>query len=278
MLYDILIIDDDFSIEDDPLSWNQSANKLLLDLIRDNLRVTGTSGEDADIEKLGTKDLSSIRYIFCDLHLKGIGEFDDFRTINSKLTGIITKLFPKFSGAHFPITIYINSNFYTEGHGYGPAGMTHFKHALEREFGEKIFIENTPTKDSQKNVLTEGQKEQLIQYTLQIYLRDIIIKKAIEVEGVLDCKLRLTADKDAMRYVKFNSKRLVFEAQFLGDGSYEGLKSELHTLQAIRNKLAHGNINNDKPKIINDKFKTIEDLGKYITSIDTLIENLKGVQ
>ena len=84
MLYDILIIDDVLG-ESFPAQESGSApdlneksldfmrcQKLINEFIRARLRVTWTTGELDDIEELKIQDLSTIQYIFLDLHLTGI--------------------------------------------------------------------------------------------------------------------------------------------------------------------------------------------------------------
>ena len=116
MLYDILIIDDDFSenFKSQELAlWDEKkpypdAYELLLDFIKNNLRVTYTTGEIDDLNRLLAKDLSAIQYIFCDLYLEAQDPFGtDYKTINSKIVGILEKVNSLLKQEK--IILYINS-------------------------------------------------------------------------------------------------------------------------------------------------------------------------
>lgn len=289
MLYDILIIDDDFNLKGKPPSTGKNnANRLLSDLIRDNLRVTWTSGEDDDIEKLEEKDLSVVKYIICDLHLEGAGAFQGYKTINSKLIGIMDKLHSKFSGKNFPVTIYINSNCLDE---YTSEGVAHFKSSLKKRFKNKFSVEVEAT----KNALTQDQKEELRQYSLGIYLKSMIINKEVEVERIFSDKLNLNDDKKIE--MDFQEKYLIFQSKFLTKTKeHKRFKNQICLLQMSRNQIAHNDIRRNEIEIIDNKlrevfleileyspcefsrdvpFKNLETLSKYIKNIDMLIKELE---
>ena len=181
MLYDILFIDDDFEKETDSVSWEENAKKLFLEFIRDNLRVTYTTGELEDLDKLGTQDLSCIKYIFCDLHLEGITKNSAVKDINSKLQGIFKKFNEQITSKE--VTVFINSRFVDAQ--YREEGMKDLCSILNQEKYKIEVIES-------KNNLSTEQKKKLIQNTIKIYSKYFIINKATEVEAAFDDKLSLS--------------------------------------------------------------------------------------
>lgn len=287
MLYDILIIDDDFdnsstkgSLAEE--SWKTNANFLLRKLIKDNLRVTWTSGED-HAQKMGRKDLSIIKYIFCDLEFDSSGMPFNYKAANSNLVAIFEKLLPKISADS--VTIYINS---LHSENYQERGKLHFESALKKEFEEEFEKEFRVILGSGvKNNLNKEQIKELTEHAIQIQLRFVVISKAIEVEEVMNKKLKLNSrDK---RYKTFDTKKIQFKENFC--------LSKINTqkidlLQGIRNNVAHKETANleiklgDKSlhkvfwKILDNgsgidqpiRFEKFEDIVKYIESIDPLIE------
>lgn len=286
MLYDILIVDNDFLPETNSTITDKSAFALLLDLIGRNLRVTCTSGEGPDAENLKLKDLSAIKYIFCDLYLNGITGNSNYQSINSKIMGIIKTWEPYFCESR--ITIYINSDFiYKENGQYGDEGVQNLRDSLEKKFEGKFSVDI----NEEKNALREHE-ERLRKLNLQVYLKSMIINKAVEVEKVFSDKLCLSSD--ARRNIGFQEKLLTFESQFLIS---KDLKKQVSLLQKIRNGLAHMDADNDQFNEVGSKyyslfwgkilgtsqedkvrFNNVDDVAKYIKSIDELVENLREVE
>lgn len=226
MLYDILFIDDDFDEQSDAIPWGNNAQKLFLEFVRDNLRATYTSGELDDLEKLESKDLSCIKYIFCDLHLLSINENDSYKQINSKLLRIFEYLEQKIKLTK--ITLFLNSTYISS---YGEEGEKH----LEQEL-KKLKIEYKLKTVGTKNKLSKGNKEELLKNHLDIHTKSLLINKALEIESIFDEKLKLSST--SKEKVSFQNKYLVFQSQFNLD---KNAKCEIQLLQAIRNKLAHTN-------------------------------------
>ena len=296
MLYDILFIDDDFGnilqgqeINDD--TTRENAPKIYDAYLTrgvfsnltsiDNLKVTYTTGESADLERLKAKDLSCIQYIFCDLHLSGFDERHSYKEINAKIIGILRKINSKIKSAK--VTIYLHSQ-YTQKSYYGEHGISDLEKKLAKEFPEKYPIEII----NKKNQLSE-KKEPLIRNNLKIYARQLIINKAIELETVFDEKLSLSKSARESPSLNFQDKFLVFQSQY----SLEALqKNQIQLLQQIRNKLAHTDNKLDEIKGGGEKklfwkicsgteqnkpieFHDFDQLMKYIESIDQLIEHLE---
>lgn len=290
MLYDILIIDDvlgeefssdlqNYSADNEKIIDCIECHQFITELIRDNLRVTWTTGEIEDIKTLQSQDLSSIKYIFLDLHLTGVERSDTHKTINSKILGIFKKINPYLT--HQEITCYINSE-YRKEENYGDMGKNDLISKLNNTFSNKYSIEIVV----KKNSLTKKQKNELIQNSICFYTRNCLINKAIEVEKIFDNKLKLS--KSAKEKIDFNSKYLTFQSQFPINTE---LKNQIQLLQEIRNKLAHtdGDLSGIKPEkrtkfwkiILNEeknepiKIETFEHLSIYISSIDNLCDSLK---
>ncbi len=283
MLYDILMIDDDFSENPDLEDWGHSANKLRLDLLRENLRVTWTTGEKDDLERLSDKDLSAIRYILLDLHLEGISEDDNYRIINSKILGIFGQIDNTFN--HKEMTCFINSRFaHDANYGYGDEGKQDLEDKLKND--NKIQTRYKIEVVQNKNSLSEPQKDELRKNNLNVYARSLMINKAIDVEAIFGDKLRLSSS--AKKDVSFQAKSLVFQSQYLNkDKSHKDLKKQIQLLQEIRNKLAHSTMESLKKiedkamrktfwKIQGEQEKTEEikfdfqSLMKYLQSVDEL--------
>lgn len=276
MLYDILLIDDDFDKQSDSTEWESNAQKLFLELIRDNLRVTYTTGELEDLEKLKSKDLSCIKYIFCDLHLLGISENSSkIKDIASKLKGIFEELNKNIKSEE--LTVFINSKFSDEWTEVQDEG---FKSGVDERYTFKLVNNNKLVNN--KNDLMEEDKKKLLENNLNLHIKSFIIAKAVEVEEIFDKKLRLT-EKSKER-VNFESKRYVLQSQFDLDNK---VRKELQLLQEIRNKAAHSdnNFNGIKDKEMrktfwgtcskpeceeNIEFTTFQQLVTYIESIEQL--------
>ena len=267
MLYDILIIDDDFKLEKASQYNNlkseeisqTNAIELFNNLIRENLRVTWTTGELEDLKKLRSKDLSAIRYIFLDLHLN-LGFSQKSKSVTSDIIGILAELDKRFKKDK--ISILINSNFLKEEKE--KKTINELKTAILKEYNGKYNIEEIET----KNNLSDEQKIELRKNNTEALSKSLIIGKAIELEKVFNEALKLSSK--AQERVNFGSKFYVFQSQFLkeDDEATKQKIKEIQLLQQIRNKLAHtdGELN---------KFEDFSQLIKYAQSIDKLIEKIK---
>ena len=252
MLYDILIVDDALNedILDDVLQILKETketnttmppsdsskvldafniHQLLCQLLRDNLRVTWTTGESDDLDELSETDLSSIRYIFLDLELKGVNISTGYKNINSKVMGIFNRIDTYMQKP--TIKCLINSKYGTS-ENYGDEGLEDLKKKLNEKFKQKYSVEVV----EEKSTLSSNQKKELQDNLLLIHAKTLIINKALDVEKIFDKKLGLS--DSAKERVNFNSKHLVFQSQFLSDDHKE-LKKEIQLLQQIRNTLAH---------------------------------------
>ena len=286
MLYDILIIDDDF-IDDGGSnkgseSENPNAKQLLLDLIKQNLRVTFTTGEKEDLDKLKYKDLSAIRYIFCDLHLAGWQYGHSYKNINSKLLGILGEIGTEIVSRE--VTLFINSKF-AENKDYGDAGKKYLEDGLKKTIPAKKY---TTEVIEGKNQLTELQKKELQEAMLPFYAKALIITKATEVENLMAkavgpeglCGEKISFDG---KFWCYEHKILKKEGEFIGEG--EAVRKKIELLQRIRNQLAHSDKLEKigrKPqktfwKIVSGKeearaieFEDLNALGKYRCSLDDL--------
>ncbi|SMN11033.1 hypothetical protein SPBRAN_1248 [uncultured Candidatus Thioglobus sp.] len=233
MLYDILFIDDDFSEDKITKADMLDVRTLFFELVRSNLRVTYTTGELDDLKKLCNKDLSCIKYIFCDLHLTGIqaGE-NKFKDIGSKLAGIFDTL-NKYIQSDL-VTVFINSNYIQD--------WKEVKKILKIDKRYQFKI------NTKKNKLSEKNKKQLLQDNLELHSKSLIINKAVEVERIFDKKLSLSSS--TCQKLDFSHKYLVFQSQHDVEN---GVKKQIQLLQQIRNKLAHAD--NDLQGIQDDNLK-----------------------
>ena len=307
MLYDVLIIDDVLGESFvDQESVNASdfegrffdfihCQKFINNLIRDRLRVTWTTGELDDLVKLRVPELSAIQHIFLDLHLTGISENNSYKDINAKILGIFAKI-DAFLGLD-KVTCYLNSK-YRSSRSYAEDGKKDLEDKFYKEFGCKYSIQIM----EEKNSLSNRQKNDLADYSLRLYARNLIINKAAHVESIFDDKLELSGS--AIEKLDFHDKFLVFQSQFLAKYKEDKLlKSQIQLLQQIRNILAHNDndlydtdIRDDKNgtllktfwQVSVDKSMQIQETSKgrvdfinfdhlayYILSIDNLCQSLK---
>ena len=307
MLYDILIIDDvlgenfvgqeleatsDFN--DKYLDFVR-CQRLINEFIRERLRVTWTTGELDDIRNLKVQDLSTIQHIFLDLHLAGINANDSYKSINSKILGIFAEINELLKSSM--IICHLNSK-YRSGKNYAEEGRKDLENKFHEKFGYKYSIQVV----EEKNSLSDRQKNDLADYSLRLYARNLIINKAAHVESIFDDKLELSGS--AIEKLDFHDKFLVFQSQFLAKYKEDKLlKSQIQLLQQIRNILAHNDndlydtdIRDDKNgtllktfwQVSVDKSMQIQETSKgrvdfinfdhlayYILSIDNLCQSLK---
>lgn len=279
MLYDILFIDDDFDADAGTKDWKKNAQKLFLELVRDNLRVTYTTGELGDLNHLGSKDLSCIKYIFCDLHLTGIYEDnpDKLKKIKSKLIGIFNKLDKHIQSKK--ITVFINSNFQKED-------WKDLEDSLTAETNKHYTF--TPL--NKKNILSDRYRTELLEENLNLHVKSLIINAAIEVEKIFNHRLETGDFSDV---ISFEDKLKKLKPTITGSNGITKtqLLQQIKLLQQIRNKLAH--TENDLKSIKDEgvrkifwkiisknqgnqdpiEFKSFANLTKYLEHI----EELKGV-
>ena len=254
MLYDILIIDNDFDPDEGTETGEgNNANELLRDLVRDNLRVTWTTGEKADLERLGEKDLSRIKYIFLDLHLQGTEGNASYKTINSKIIGIVNKIDNRIDTES--VTIFVNSKYIDDN--YGEDGIDNLKSTLASE-SDKFTVD---TIQPEKNKLTEEQRSVLHRTSIHSNARNYIIASAIKVEEAL--VKRLDIPEYIAEELTLNLKYRIFKNRFECGGK---LGEHFTRLQKMRNVLAHRAKNKDIA------FDSFDDLYKYLRSIDELIK------
>ena len=298
MLYDILIIDDDFSLDLSKIEreeWGKEhqdkeypdAVKILYKLIKKRLRVTCTTGYP-DLEKFTRADLSRIRFIFLDLQLNIEAEVASVsyqnKGILSNLMGIIDKLNQNITEKE--VLIFSNSKFLVKNEGL----VNNLEKALQKKYNGKYKVEEI----KQKNNISNKQINLLLERNLHIYCKSLIINQAIEVEKNFDKRL---STQDCFKdKISFESKYKVFKNAF---STSPDDKKEILLLKEIRNKLAHteANLREIKDdglkktfwKIIENqtheggnsssiKFKNFDALIKYVESIDELIVRLNKMK
>lgn len=279
MLYDILFIDDDFGEKGDSSSWENDAKKTFFDLLRDNLRVTYTTGELQDLKQIKEKDLSCIKFVFCDLYLEGISSNANDKTVANKLNGVFGRIDQEIKSQK--VVVFINSKYPREK---WDSINKHLQ--VNRDKYEFKCLEN-------KNILSQSDKDDLKKENLYVYLKQLILDKAIEVEKVFNQKLRLS--NTPKEKLSFESKFLVFQSQFMErNEEHKKLKQQIKLLQEVRNKLAHtendlSGIKGDRRKcfweLIEEKegcespitFKDFDVLIRYIQSIDNLRSSIEGL-
>lgn len=277
MLYDILIIDDDFSGEtvlgeielnsktsSNNSTWEQTIMPFYFELIRDNLKVIWSTGELDDLEKLNESHLSKVQYIICDLHLLGIKETDENKNITSKIMGILEKLNDKLNGK---ISFLLNSK-YIDKH-------KNIEQELEEGLSKKYPEKYSVTKFSEKNAITEEQKQALLDVSLLSHIKEQIITKHLEVERCLNEKITKN-DRVLNELSFFSKKKIVCQTH-----SLNGCKNKITKLNESRNAIAHTQINSlDELKNIKNidsdikKIKCFKGLFKYLKKIDDLIADI----
>ncbi len=284
MLYDILIIDNDFA--NDPLSFEPKKNtkddkddkdvnakNLLLALVQKNLRVTFTTGEKEELEKFDKKDLSEIKFIISDLHLQDMT--GNFKSINSKIFSIINYLNNYFSEEQ--ITIYINSKYINLD--YGKEGLNDLKNIIRDTYKDKFIVD----KYESKNNISEDSDAKLLKRNILHYQRSLIINKAVEVVELIESKLEMC--KYCKENKVFDKKISLLATEFSLESGNKVVK-ELNALKGIRNALAHKrdlkeSLNSQWMDILKDKidetgsFKTLNDLAQYIKELDQLKEDIR---
>ncbi len=278
MLYDILIIDDDFSGETvldeltlssaaqgNSASWGNTIMPLYFDLTRDNLRVIWSTGEMADLKKFDKYQLSTVKHIICDLHLAGMEGTTNNKTIISKIAGIISKLDGNFGEKN--ISFLINSKY------EHPGIENELRAELNREYQNKYTVGAF----SEKNAITDKQKQELLGTSLLSHIKEQVIKKHLEVERCLNERIKIedtVIENDVLRELSFYSKHKIVKQNFNLNGHNEKIKR----LNESRNYIAHTEINllgeltgiknlaNKNNKI----FKNFSDLTGYLDEIDDL--------
>ncbi len=273
MLYDILIIDDDFSGETvlDEIDlkstnapgqsvWKETIMPLYFELVRDNLKVIWSTGELDDLEKLSKSQLSKVRYIICDLHLLGIDTHANNKTIISKIIGILEKLKDSLGGN---ISFLVNSK-YIDSHENIEQEL---KNALSKKYSIRVF--------SEKNVIPDAQKQKLLDTSLLSHIKEKIIEKHLEVERCLNEKIDIKSE--VLEELSFNSKHKIVKKTH----NLNGYNREIQKLNESRNAIAHAQINSldalkRVEKIDSDikEFKNFSNLFDYLEKIDMLINNI----
>ena len=272
MLYDILIIDDDFSGETvldemeintkttpPTTAWKQTVFPFYFELIRDNLKVIWSTGELDDLEKLDKHHLSKVKYIICDLHLLGIANTSSNKNIITKIKGIIDKLDSNLCKTN--IKFLINSK-YIDDH---PAIDEELRKKLGKKYSVSVF--------SGKNAITHEQKLALVDMSLLSHIKEQVIKKHLEVERCLNKKI--TDNNIVLEELSFFSKHKIVKKTY----NLNGHNKKIDRLNKLRNTIAHTQINslNDLTNINNIDIRNIKqfsNLFAYIDTIDELITNI----
>lgn len=284
MLYDILIIDDDFSGEtvldemalsaetqDNRASWNNTIMPLYFGLTRENLKVIWSTGELEDLEELDKSQLSSVKYIICDLHLLGIAHDATNKIIVSKIRGILDAL--KNTLGDNVISFLVNSK-YIDDHSKIEGNL---QTTLNEKYPNKYTVKAFP----KKNAITYEQKQGLLDASLLSHIKEQVIKKHLEVERCLYEKIK-TEDaaikNEVLRKLSFISKYEKVKGAF----DLKGANKAIERLNKSRNHIAHTEINSlgdltgiknladNKNKI----FKKFQDLTNYLDEIDELIDRI----
>lgn len=289
MLYDILIIDDDFSGEsvldemalsaetqDNRASWDNTIMPLYFGLTRKNLKVIWSTGELEDLEELDKSQLSSVKYIICDLHLSGIDHPNATnKTIVSKIQGILDALKGRLGDND--ISFLVNSK-YLDDH---PKIEGNLQTTLDEKYPDKYTVEAF----SEKNVITEEQKQELVDASLLSHIKERVIKKHLEVERCLDEKIEIEDDaisNGVLRELSFSSKHKIVKGAF----ELKGDNSAIVRLTESRNHIAHneinslGNLTGIKNLAGNNNkiFKKFQDLTDYLDKIDKLIAKIRDAR
>ncbi len=277
-------MDDDFSKDSNALYSEENANRLLFDLIRANLRVTYTTGEEADIGKFTKKDLSEIKYIFSDLDfdLLGRGMTGGHKSINSIIVSKIKKMNKHLREKE--ITVYINSR-NIDSEYYGKDGIKHLEESLHEIWNNKFKI----TKYKHKNKLPAKHKKILKTNNILYHQRNLIITKAIEIEEEIGEKMGMCIHcQDAL---DFNTKTKLLRIKFSRTNT-DSTIAQIHLIKELRNKLAHKRGLDEKlnspfiktlktvmgEKIdVTGNFKSFAQLVRYTNSLDKLKKGIRAL-
>ncbi len=298
MLYDVLIIDDVFELQEgeteglseegakDDVADVADVSRFVLQLLKNNIRVACSSGEDDDLERFANVELSTIKYIFLDLHLQGIGPSASIRTINSKLINIMSRIHSLIKSDS--VSCLINSRYQEEGQGYGPEGVEDLRDKLKKKFSDKYTLEET----RRKNFPSKSQKDKISKSILKVHVRTAIIDVALRVEKIFDEKLKI---KENLRdVITFDNKYLKYKKAFNVD---KETKARIELLKHIRNKLAHSDIDSlesisnqyrktfwkifsnqevsENPSAI--QFEDLKSLDAYLQSTEDLCKKIESI-
>ena len=299
MLYDILIIDDDFNLKNrkERKKWDSSkpypeAGNLLYTLSSQHLRVYATTGDDKGLEKLGVIELSTVRFIYLDLSFTQPSSMAidvNFEEMVDGIESIFGQITEHISSPS--VKVRINSKL-------PPSEQDECVKQLEEAFKQDdkySKFEILPRDDAslRKNELTPDEIADLQQHHIQTQMKPLIINAAIEIEGSFED--RLCFGNIPREVIDLSSKFKVFESIFVVDSPD---KSQFRLLRELRNKLAHTTpvssrlegLDSDYRKtfyeILNGKkkpekgypdveFKSFKDLAKYLESVAKLKEAFK---
>ena len=255
MLYDVLFIDDDFSKDGSDEKTNENIINLFslyFSLQRENIRVIWTNGELDDLKKLEKIQLSEIRYIIFDLHLRSIKLTDNNKTIISKIFGILKSLNEKIKTNE--VQFLINSKY---SH---PNIEKELQSTFKKHFGNKYKVE----KIENKNSIKIEDKLNMENQTVDRILKSITITKHIELEEEISKKLEISPS-EINDIINFSTKFKVFKKLFDIESNHS---SKISNFNKYRNEIAHNleinpNCREEKEKIkekIKEKEKKIEEL------------------
>ncbi len=227
MLYDVLLIDDDFSGEN-RINPYPVATELLYSLLRINCRVTFTTGELDDLFGLKKHDLSLIKFIFLDLDFTPPGIPSQVNKIDvSKIIGIMDYIAKNTITKE--IVVHINSHISDEDE------RKNLKNELKKMFKEKFMVRE---ETKEKNFLTDDMERELKCASLNVYTRNHIIIEHIDVDNLLkEIMEKLGSDLD--EYETTFSIRLEKIREKLNSKKGKALYKQMDLLNKIRNQLAH---------------------------------------
>ena len=287
MLYDILIIDDEFKLlEEKSDDGNIVIPRTLLSLedgitalglyfhfLKERLRVTYTTGLEGDLKRLEREDLSEIQYIFCDLVFEEIPMPNmTHKNINSNVMGILKEILAKAKPLNQnDIELYVFSGHVAESI-YGDEGVEHLSNSINSSKSTERIKLVEPYIDKQKSWIKEIT-DKLTKYNIHRYQRNAVIGKTIEIENRICEKAKHEAKCDIKKYrskectpQKCNAekccKRSFSQKIGLLEDEYKGKETELlnkklHLLREIRNHLAHKEKDESICKCIKERFNKI---------------------
>ena len=276
MLYDILMIDDDFSLtnSDENITWEKNAILLYLNLVRENLRVIWTTGEIEDLKRLDASHLHSIKHIICDLHLTGIKDGDSNELIISKIMSIFKELNDNLKEEK--ITVYISSEYIKEHKG------------IDIELPERVISRYKDKykirKFTNKNAIPEGIKEKLKNEVLLFHVKNQIISKHAELDRCIgdtflnnkEPEKEEHRNKHEKLYQKLH-KYLSFPNKLDIAKNFSPVALDQNLIDkfnSIRNQIAHEPVNSLRELRAKEglPLDTFSNLSKTIEKIDSIIK------
>ena len=279
MLYDILMIDDDFSLTNDSkdVSWTENAIHLYLKLVRKNLRVIWTTGEIEDLKRLDASHLHSIKHIICDLHLTGIKERDSNELIISKIMSIFKELNDNLKEEK--ITVYISSKYIQEHQGIDIELPERVSSRYKDKYKILIF--------TNKNAIEPTAEKALIEEALLNHVKNQIISKHAELDRCIgdtflnnkEPEKEEHRNKHEKLYRKLH-KYLSFPQKLDIAKNFSPVALDQNLIgkfNSIRNQIAHEPVNSLRELRAKEglPLDTFSNLSKTIEKIDSIIKNIE---